>query len=829
MAPVPTRRSLPAPGGSATGAQRAQLARRAQLAVASLAAALYAGMYYAAVQDRAEPSTEESTGGLAVAGLPPPRQEQPRAPTPQREQPQGTQQQRQQQQRRAESPPPAAAAASEQPAPPLPPRRTRAPPRTRMAAQHAAGGRGVAQKAAEVSTTGLAGLRGSAAAQGRAAAESALVGRGAALRDQGSAVLNRRRTSCQQPPPQPPDNEMFLARESGRANATAEAGEWVPPHLASNPWFREAYREGVEQRDGYVEALLAQQAGRESLGADPARTLGHVPPAWRVEDAWATHFLLGQVEEALERSGVSTPAPACLTPDDIGYAEAAVEVRCVRPLKDSPGLTIEGASWRSTTRVTAAPPPVSSGWAVRADAPTPAGLAHAAESSGGVIAILLGHGDAFYWRMLRSVCRYIPTPHPIIMFWTAADPSPSAALRKLSVAVLNGPDCRTKRQLWWVFLPEAHWNGTHPVRTGREDPSVNAPAYHRMCWFWHYGVFHLPVLDKVEYLLRLDSDSEFGSTPAVDPIQAVRLRKAAYGYNTFCFDNPQFTKGMWFHVRRFVMLPGGSPLFEGFSVPERCQVDPECPEPVPMFYTNFEVLRLSFFREPAVDRWLRSCHRGVFLSRWGDAPLRGVTLGMFATKEQVVHLNDFAYAHGRPRSLDATAIWPASAGRNGNDMSVDWDRNREPWWTPVVSEDVGLARLGLYWAGICFRKPVEKGMQVLNCDRWQAHCAPPATAPIPAELASPARCPEPCDRCPADCSRVIARRARRIARRLPGAYNNPERWCVLGLPPSMRGQLLRQQWCSTFSHTHSLPRCAAQQATRDWQLPPSVTNGSFGG
>eukprot|EP01065_Artemidia_motanka_P033716 TRINITY_DN40753_c0_g1_i1.p1 TRINITY_DN40753_c0_g1~~TRINITY_DN40753_c0_g1_i1.p1 ORF type:complete len:457 (+),score=105.16 TRINITY_DN40753_c0_g1_i1:51-1421(+) len=308
-------------------------------------------------------------------------------------------------------------------------------------------------------------------------------------------------------------------------------------------------------------------------------------------------------------------------------------------------------------------------------------------STGGAIAVLYSPWDPLVWRMLRSVCSKLAAPHPLLMFWVE-EPGPTPAVRHaVTVAATHG--CLAARQVWFVRIPAAVWEAVGSA--GREGLVSGKGGYRRMCWFWHRSVFTLPCLQNVSLLMRLDTDSEIVTRPATDPIAAVAARGASYGYVSFCFDNPDFTRGLWQHAAR----SGLTSAWPNFTFPaRRCSPSPPPPGaewsagtgdhncPVPMFFTNFEVLRLSFFRRPAVRAWMESVREGVVSRRWGDAPLRALTIGLFASPSESVHLTDFAYRHGRKGAEQRIGV--------GNQLSARWDLRRPP-----------LGDLDVYYLGIC--------------------------------------------------------------------------------------------------------------------------------
>jgi hypothetical protein len=63
----------------------------------------------------------------------------------------------------------------------------------------------------------------------------------------------------------------------------------------------------------------------------------------------------------------------------------------------------------------------------------------------------------------------------------------------------------------------------------------------------------------------------------------------------------------------------------------------DCPERVPMLYTNMEILSIAYFTSAPVQAFLRAVDASfdIYRYRWGDAPLRAMVLGLFATADQV--------------------------------------------------------------------------------------------------------------------------------------------------------------------------------------------------
>jgi mannosyltransferase len=71
---------------------------------------------------------------------------------------------------------------------------------------------------------------------------------------------------------------------------------------------------------------------------------------------------------------------------------------------------------------------------------------------------------------------------------------------------------------------------------------------------------------------------------------------------------------------------------------------------LPNYWNNFEVVDLSFMRRKSVVEFIDAVDRsqGVFLYRWGDAPLRYITLALFANASEIIHRTQLGLAYCHP-------------------------------------------------------------------------------------------------------------------------------------------------------------------------------------
>ena len=74
------------------------------------------------------------------------------------------------------------------------------------------------------------------------------------------------------------------------------------------------------------------------------------------------------------------------------------------------------------------------------------------------------------------------------------------------------------------------------------------------------------------------------------------------------------------------------------------------PIEIPNYWNNFEVIDLSLVRRKEVIDFMRFVDesRGIFLYRWGDAPLRYITLALFTNATQVLHRVELQLSYCHP-------------------------------------------------------------------------------------------------------------------------------------------------------------------------------------
>ncbi|CAF3477807.1 unnamed protein product [Rotaria socialis] len=187
------------------------------------------------------------------------------------------------------------------------------------------------------------------------------------------------------------------------------------------------------------------------------------------------------------------------------------------------------------------------------------------------------------------------------------------------------------------------------------DPHIRDPTwtqkgkwhYHHMRYFWFKQVFELKIIQRYRYMMRLDDDSGIeGKWPNV--FEIIAKRQAVYMANRREVD--------------FNYVVPGVTLVRNLTVAfmKKYKIKPRNPDmmadvfnhtiEIPNYWNNVEVIDLSLIRQiEVIDfmRWVDES-RGIFLYRWGDAPLRYITLALFVNATQILHLNKLGLGYCHP-------------------------------------------------------------------------------------------------------------------------------------------------------------------------------------
>ena len=160
-------------------------------------------------------------------------------------------------------------------------------------------------------------------------------------------------------------------------------------------------------------------------------------------------------------------------------------------------------------------------------------------------------------------------------------------------------------------------------------------GYRYMCYFHSKLVYTYPIMDQVDYALRLDDDSEFLKPITFDMFRYMRDNDLHYGYLMTLHDLPDCVHGLWELVRDYINTNGIKPTFyHSWYKPD-------------IFYNNFEISKTSIWRSPEYKAYIEFIDqsKGIFLRRWGDAPVKTLGLSLFTPWNRIHRFTNIRYRH----------------------------------------------------------------------------------------------------------------------------------------------------------------------------------------
>jgi hypothetical protein len=154
-------------------------------------------------------------------------------------------------------------------------------------------------------------------------------------------------------------------------------------------------------------------------------------------------------------------------------------------------------------------------------------------------------------------------------------------------------------------------------------------GYRHMSRFFCHGMYQLPFVQELEFYWRLDADSMLLDDMTVDPFEIMKKKGRVYGYNVIAFEDTAVAGGLFDAVKHHFVR--GSPS----HVLGRHVNSNEWNKS--MFYTNFEISRVDFWRSADYERFFRDVDiaGGIYHRRWGDAPIHFLAVAALLKDEQL--------------------------------------------------------------------------------------------------------------------------------------------------------------------------------------------------
>jgi hypothetical protein len=195
---------------------------------------------------------------------------------------------------------------------------------------------------------------------------------------------------------------------------------------------------------------------------------------------------------------------------------------------------------------------------------------------------------------------------------------------------------------YFRVFPEGFDHRNHsPTWSKRESWS-----YQHMCRFFSLSIWEVPDLFPYGKLLRLDSDSQLLPV-SQNPFFIVNDR--AYMISSLGRDDAEVTVGLPAFGDSFLRYdqktPENQKSYQAFVIEKYCE---RCD--VLLYQTNFWVINVQRFLElPGLLRFFTMVEAsyGIYLYRWGDAPMFYLILAIAAKPEDLVMIpSSWNYTHG---------------------------------------------------------------------------------------------------------------------------------------------------------------------------------------
>ncbi|KAJ1787726.1 alpha-1,2-mannosyltransferase ktr1 [Coemansia sp. RSA 2399] len=218
----------------------------------------------------------------------------------------------------------------------------------------------------------------------------------------------------------------------------------------------------------------------------------------------------------------------------------------------------------------------------------------------------------------------------------------------------KGIRAMTKAQVYFGKLPASHWGLSEYVNEDEVQAALKrnkdryiyggSYSYRLMCRYQAGFVHKHPLLKDLEYYWRIEPGVSYFCDLPYDPFKYMKDNKLVYGYTISPMEIAETVETLWDTTRKWMLenpklLPEKS--FIQWAVNEKSKYT------MCHFWSNFEIVDLSFYRSEAYESYFQSLDRagGFFYERWGDAPVHSIAAAMLLRKDQIHWFEDVGYHH----------------------------------------------------------------------------------------------------------------------------------------------------------------------------------------
>ena len=175
----------------------------------------------------------------------------------------------------------------------------------------------------------------------------------------------------------------------------------------------------------------------------------------------------------------------------------------------------------------------------------------------------------------------------------------------------------------------------------RLPPSGATMGYRHMCRFFSGMIFRQPVICKYDWFWRLDTDSFLLEKINYDVFKFMDDNNFEYGYNRTRLDHPGVVGGLAEATKKYLDDNNITPYFLHKYMDDNGLWYRH------MYGTNFEISKVSFWQQKEVVAFFDYIDRlgGIYMRRWGDAPLHLIEVATFMPENKTHCFDDIPYRH----------------------------------------------------------------------------------------------------------------------------------------------------------------------------------------
>ncbi|GMM33918.1 alpha-1,2-mannosyltransferase [Saccharomycopsis crataegensis] len=205
-------------------------------------------------------------------------------------------------------------------------------------------------------------------------------------------------------------------------------------------------------------------------------------------------------------------------------------------------------------------------------------------------------------------------------------------------------------------IPKEHWSfpenlDLNKAAKAREDLSnlgviyAESVSYRHMCRFESGFFYKHPMLADYDWYWRVEPDIQFFCDINYDLFRYMADNNKVYGFAISIHEFEATISSLWGETKKF--LSDNPQYIAKDNLLDFISDDGGATYNLCHFWSNFEIVNLSFFRSEAYEAYFQhlDATNNFFYERWGDAPIHSIAASLFLKKDEIHMFNDVGYSH----------------------------------------------------------------------------------------------------------------------------------------------------------------------------------------